>query len=89
MKTIYFMLLLITIGISTAKAQLASDSPASTVPAQATGNTQVILKTPTLASETVPVDTLSKKNKQARVQIKNLKLPSETEAPRKQPKPKN
>jgi hypothetical protein len=88
MKKIYQLILVSALGIGSASAQLASDSPAPmATPAAASANSRIASKSNKLASE---VDTVKRmKTTKALVQDKNQKLPSEAEAPRKELKPKN
>ncbi|MFD2522991.1 hypothetical protein [Emticicia soli] len=87
MKSIYQILLLSALGIGSASAQLASDTPAPAAPAAAAAIGQTNTKNGKLASET---DTL-KTTKTARTQVadKTRKLASEAEAPRKTARVKN
>jgi len=82
MKTIYQIILISALGIGTASAQLASDTPAPAAPAAASlTNGPTNIKNGKLASE---VDTLkTSKIAKTQVQDKTRKLPSEAEAPRK------
>lgn len=82
MKSIYQIIVLSVLGMGTASAQLASDSPApmaSSATSSVIGQTAV--KGGKLASE---IDTLkATKTAKTQVQDKTRKLPSEAEAPRK------
>lgn len=88
MKTFYQLILVSALGVGSASAQLASDNPAPVAaPAAASANSRLAAKSNRLASE---VDTMKAiKTTKAQVQENTRKLPSEAEAPRKDPAPKN